>query len=66
MRAYVECSPNQSKKYTLLIFLWSNQQNFEDYGIILAVSASQFYKSNAVQLSQPRLTRWLSLLYVYK
>ena len=39
--AYVECSPNQSKKYTLSTFPSSNQRNFEDSGIVLAVSVSQ-------------------------
>ena len=50
MRAYVECSPNQSKKYTLPIFPSSNRRNFEDSGIMLVVSVSQFYQSIAVQL----------------
>ena len=30
MRAYVECSPNQSKNYTLSTFPSNNRQNFED------------------------------------
>ena len=38
------------KKYTLSTFPSSNQQNFEDSGIVLAVSVSQFYQSIAVQL----------------
>ena len=43
MRAYVEYSPNQSKKnYTFSTFLSSNRRNFEDSGIVLAVSVSQF------------------------
>ena len=50
MRAYVECSPNQSKNYTLSTFPSSNRRNFEDSGIVLAVSVSQFYQSIAVQL----------------
>ena len=33
MRAYVECSPNQSKKYTLSTFPSSILRNFEDSGI---------------------------------
>ena len=67
MRAYVECSPNQSNKlFTLSTFPSSNRRNFEDSRIVLAVSVSQFYQSIAVQLYQPKLRRWLSLLYVYK
>ena len=51
MRAYVECSPNALKKsYTFLTFPSSNQGNFEDSGIVLAVSVSQFYQSIVVQL----------------
>ena len=51
MRTYVECSPNQSKKnYTFSTFPSSNRRNFEDSGIMLAVSVSQFYQSIAVQL----------------
>ena len=51
MRAYVECSPNLNKKnYTLSTFPSSNRRNFEDSGIVLAVSVSQFYQSIAVQL----------------
>ena len=50
MRAYVECSPNQSKKYTLSTFLSSNRRNFEDSGTVLAITVSQFYQSIAVQL----------------
>ena len=49
MKAYVDCSPNQSKKYTLSTFPSSNRRNFEDSGIVLAVSVSQFYQSIAVQ-----------------
>ena len=66
IRAYVECSPNQSNNYTLSAFPLSNRRNFEDSRIVLAVSVSQFYQSIAVQLQQPRLKRWLSLLNVYK
>ena len=36
--------------YTLSIFPSSNRQNFEDCGIVLAISASQFDQSTAVQL----------------
>ena len=51
MSAYVECSPNQSKKkYTLSTFPSSNLRNFEDSGIVMVVSVSQFYQSIAVQL----------------
>ena len=32
----------------------------------MAVSVSKFYWTIAVQLYQPTLIRWLSLLYVYK
>ena len=42
MRAYVECSPNQSKNYTLSTFPLSNRRNFENSGTVLAVSVSQF------------------------
>ena len=48
MRAYVECSPNQSKKYTLSTFPSSNRRNFENCGTVLAVSVSQFLQSIAV------------------
>ena len=50
MRADVECSPNQSKNYALSTFPSSNRRNFEDSGIMLAVSVSQFYRSIVVQL----------------
>ena len=66
MTAYVECSPNQSRKYALSTFPSSNLQNFEDSGKVLAISVCEFYQSITVQLYQPRLIRWLSLLYVYK
>ena len=46
------------KKYTLSTFPSSNRQNFEDSGMVLAVSVCQFYQSTAVQLQQPRLVRW--------
>ena len=52
--------------YTLSTFPSSNQQNFEDFGEVLAISVSEFYQSTAVQLYQPMLIRWLSLVYVYK
>ena len=54
------------KNYTLSTFPSSNRQNFEDPGKVLAISVSEFYQSIAFQLYQPTLTRWLSLLYVYK
>ena len=67
MRAYVECFPNQSKKFhTLLTFPSSNRQNFEDSGKVLAISVSKFYNSIAVQLYQSTLLRWLSVMYVCK
>ena len=50
MRAYVECSPNQSKNCTLSTFPSINRRNFEDSRIVLAVSVSQFYQRIAVQL----------------
>ena len=43
MRAYVECSPNQFKNYTLSTFPESNRQNFEDSGKVLAVPVSEIY-----------------------
>ena len=50
MRACVKCSPNQSKKIIPYRPLpSSNRRNFEDSGIVLAVSVSQFYQSIAVQ-----------------
>ena len=55
MRAYVECSPNQLKNYTLSIFPSSNRRNFEDSGRMLATSVFEFYQSIAVQLYQPTL-----------
>ena len=65
MRVYVECSPNHSKKnYTLTTFPSSNRRNFEDSGKVLVISVFEFYQRIAVQLSQPRLRRWLSLLYI--
>ena len=50
MRAYFECSPNQSKKYTISTFPSSNRRNFEESGTVLNVSVSQFCQSIAVQL----------------
>ena len=38
MRACVECSPDQSKIYTLSTFPSSSRRNFEDSRIVLAVS----------------------------
>ena len=67
IRAYVECSPDQSKNYTLSTFPSSNGRNFEDSGEVLtAVSVPEFHQSITVQLYQPTLIRWLTLLYVYK
>ena len=55
------------KNYTISTFPSNNRRNFEDSGILLAVSVSQFYQSFAVQLQHPRLIRSsISLLYVYK
>ena len=42
------------------------ERNFEDSGKVLAVSVFEFYQSITVQLYQPTLIRWLSLLYVHK
>ena len=65
MRVYVECSSDQSKNYTLSTFPSSNRRNFEDSGKVLAVSVSEFYQSSiTVQLYQPTVIKWLSLLYV--
>ena len=50
MKAYVECSPNLPKRYTLSIFPSSNRRNFEDSGKVLAVSVSEFYQTIAVEL----------------
>ena len=41
----------------LSTFPSSNRRNFEDSGIVLAVSVSQFYQSIAVQLQQLRLNK---------
>ena len=38
------------KNYTLSTFPSSNRRNFEDSGIVLAVSVSQFYQRIALQL----------------
>ena len=54
------------KRYTLSTFPLSNRQTFQDSGKVLAVSVFEFYQSIAVQLYQPTLIRWLSLLYVHK
>ena len=43
MRAYVECCPNQQKKYTQSTFPSSNRRNCEDSGKVLAVSVLEFY-----------------------
>ena len=51
MRAYDECSPNQSKKlYLIELSIEQSTKNFEDSRIVLAFSVSQFYQSIAVQL----------------
>ena len=50
IRASTECSPNQSKTYTLSTFPSSNRRNFEDSGTVRAISVSQFYQSIPVQL----------------
>ena len=54
------------KNLTLSTFPSSNRRNFEDFGKVMAVSVFEFYESIAVQLYQPTLIRWLSLLHVYK
>ena len=46
-------SKSIKKNYTLSTFPSSNRGNFEDSGIVLAVSVSQVYQSIAVQLRQP-------------
>ena len=55
-----------NKNYMLPTFPLSNQQNFEDFGKMLATSVFEFYQSTAVHPHQPMLIRWLLLLYVYK
>ena len=65
MRAYVECSPNQERNYTLSTFPSSNRQDFNNIGKVLATSEFDFYQSIAVQLYQSTLIRWLPLLHVY-
>ena len=58
MRAYVECSPDQSKKnYTLSTFPSSNRWDFKDSGKVLVVSVSEFYQSTAVPPYQPTLIK---------
>ena len=66
MRAYVECSPSQSKKLYLINLAIEPSTNFEDSGKALAVSVLEFYQSVVAQLYQPTFIRWLSLLNVYK
>ena len=66
MRLMLNALQINQKIYTLSTFPSSNRRNFEDSGIVLAVSVSQFYQSIAVHIQKPRLIRWLSLLYVYK
>ena len=52
------------RNYTFSTVPSSNRRNFEDSGKVLAVSVSEFYWSIAVQLYQPMLIWWLSLLHV--
>ena len=66
MRAYVECSPNQSKKLYLINLAIEPSTKFLRFGKVLAVSVFEFDQSTAVQLHQPTLIRWLSLLNVYE
>ena len=66
MRVYAEYSPNQPKELYLIDLSIEESRNSEDSREVLAVSVSEFYQSIAVQLYQPSLIRWLSLLYVYK
>ena len=54
MRAYVEALQINPKNYTC------NRRYFEDSITVLAVSASSFYQSTAVQLYQPTLMKWVS------
>ena len=54
-RVYVECSPNQSKRYTLSTFPSSNRRNFEDSGKVLAVSVSEFTRVLQFRSTSPRL-----------
>ena len=54
------------KNYIFSTFPSSNRRSFEDSGKVLAVSVTEFYQNIAVQLYQPTLKRWLSLMYVYK
>ena len=42
MRAYVNALQINQKNYALSTFPSSNRRNFEDSGIVLAVSVSQF------------------------
>ena len=42
MRAYVECSPNQSKKLCLIDLSIEQSTNTEDSGKVMAVSVSEF------------------------
>ena len=43
IRAYAECSSDQSKNYTLPTFPSRNRRNIKDSRMVLAVSVSQFY-----------------------
>ena len=52
MRAYVECSPNQSKNYTLLTFPLSNQRSF----LGIRNSAGRFYISILPEYCSSALT----------
>ena len=53
-------------KNTLSTYPSNNRRHFEDSGKVLVVSVSEIYQIIAVQLYQPTLIRWLSLLYVWK
>ena len=59
MRAYVECFPNQPPFHRAIDETLKITK-------VLAVSVSEFYYTITVQLYQPTLISWLSLLDVYK
>ena len=49
MRAYAECSPNQSKKFYLIdLFIEQSTKLPEDSGRVVAVSVSEIYQSIVV------------------
>ena len=54
-RVHVECSPNQSKKYTLSTFPSSNRRNFEDSGKVLTIYVSEFTRVLQFSSESPRL-----------